>query len=907
MERCLLLLSFLLLSFAVGKGDGEGEEVSAEQECADKRECLEMELNAWLGAIKDPKEQFKGCGEGEDGPGGAADDGRRGKGGEPVLAVAESCDQSGAIWHYKYAGSKGKRKMFKGRGKLLFSKHSSPPHGYDHGMKSGICLLLSSSAADVSVIEGTFDGQAVLQGEGSISYHDGKVLRGTFVDGRLHGMARTYSPQRDKGTNLERTEKRLYSIAVYRRGVVDGGQWTVREDGTALFHPVGKEALTLAVVAAAVGDDPAQYVLGHLDDEDMMLGATKARLVSIEGEGCLKVPHLEEHGDKFDFDLEARSKVNAATAKFTRFFEVVADEKVSLSVHYGQHQLAPPDLATGRRLLEFLGREEKGDTFKVRTHDGLGLAVTDGGRRSGSNYPAGAHNIKILTDWRRRDVIPVAQEKKRAAEEAEKAKMDKLMENQDELMEKIWQEQQELRKARKQERMEEEKDKQEEQEESDEMDEELARSEDLLRNNETAGMSDEEYERHMDEFLPHDLLPVRPSAWADKIVKIHGIFDDDGLLQGHVVVTYGDGSTLEGVTVDGILHGIARHIDPPLKKGRRRRYVSHQVENIVIAVATGIVHVTEDLPREVNFVGSYRNGFIDGPGWKFLIGGTFLFGEMKKTLGFTTDHGAFINQDLENCYLGHFIDGKMMSGQASKIVGGFIDVSGVRVPKFSDPDPSSTTYRYVEQERGKLVDPTIPDTTEETWVYTAPSSLGPEAGEGLYAKRDIPENTVVAFFGGMRLSLSEWNSTKPMDPHYWMRVEGDNSVMYLPDQLGSNTAKYRATLAHKINHSFSRWNCMFHNLDHPRFGLIPAARVVDSVPEGTELLCMYEYNYHEASPWYQELWRRDIDADFVYGPFGHRGRKRNVSEPIAPSLSNGTLYSNFYRHAVEVLGLDPVT
>ncbi len=64
---------------------------------------------------------------------------------EPVFRVAKSCDAKGAIWHYKYSGQKGKKKAFKGKGKLMFSKHSSPPHGYDYGMKSGIWYEYFSS------------------------------------------------------------------------------------------------------------------------------------------------------------------------------------------------------------------------------------------------------------------------------------------------------------------------------------------------------------------------------------------------------------------------------------------------------------------------------------------------------------------------------------------------------------------------------------------------------------------------------------------------------------------------------------------------------------------------------------------------------------------------------------------
>ncbi len=79
------------------------------------------------------------------------------------------------------------------------------------------------------------------------------------------------------------------------------------------------------------------------------------------------------------------------------------------------------------------------------------------------------------------------------------------------------------------------------------------------------------------------------------------------------------------------------------------------------------------------------------------------------------------------------------------------------------------------------------------------------------------------------------------------------------------------------------------------------------MPAGKELLCLYELDYHEGAPWFQELWRKDIDDDSVYGPVGHRGPKKNASEPIEPMLDNATLVRDFYKYAVEELKLEPFT
>lgn len=214
-----------------------------------------------------------------------------------------------------------------------------------------------------------------------------------------------------------------------------------------------------------------------------------------------------------------------------------------------------------------------------------------------------------------------------------------------------------------------------------------------------------------------------------------------------------------------------------------------------------------------------------------------------------------------------FIDGKMIAGQVANITGQET-IDGIKVPKFSEPE--GKMYRFLEQgsessqvshDHGllsvwshqtcfQMTDPLVTDPIEDRWVEVGLSDLGPEAGQGLFAKRDIPESTVFAFFGGLRINATHWNATKPYEPNYWIKTdEGD--IIHLPEEYGRDTHKYKATLGHKINHSFSKWNCIFHTLDHPRFGPIPAARSTENVRQGTELLCLYEMKFHEGQSWYQ--------------------------------------------------------
>jgi hypothetical protein len=65
----------------------------------------------------------------------------------PIFKIV-SCDEENSLWKYKYTGGKGARKMFKGKGKISFTRQITPPHGYDYGMKSGLCLRIDENVND---------------------------------------------------------------------------------------------------------------------------------------------------------------------------------------------------------------------------------------------------------------------------------------------------------------------------------------------------------------------------------------------------------------------------------------------------------------------------------------------------------------------------------------------------------------------------------------------------------------------------------------------------------------------------------------------------------------------------------------------------------------------------------------
>ena len=65
--------------------------------------------------------------------------------------------------------------------------------------------------------------------------------------------------------------------------------------------------------------------------------------------------------------------------------------------------------------------------------------------------------------------------------------------------------------------------------------------------------------------------------------------------------------------------------------------------------------------------------------------------------------------------------------------------------------------------------------------------------------------------------------------------------------------RYRASLAHKANHSFVP-NCKYVAMAHPRFGRIPCLKTLKPVARGQELFAHYKYDMALAPTWYQIAW-----------------------------------------------------
>ncbi len=132
--------------------------------------------------------------------------------------------------------------------------------------------------------------------------------------------------------------------------------------------------------------------------------------------------------------------------------------------------------------------------------------------------------------------------------------------------------------------------------------------------------------------------------------------------------------------------------------------------------------------------------------------------------------------------MGQLTAGKMINARMAIIEGHKDMPNGVRVPVISEPADDQTVYRFLEQHKGEMVDPLVTDPTEDSWVEVKSSEAVP-GQDGLFSRREILRDTVVAFFGGMRVNQSEWNVTRPLDPDYWIKAGDGTTIIYLPQVM----------------------------------------------------------------------------------------------------------------------------
>merc|ERR1711892_176704 len=320
-------------------------------------------------------------------------------------------------------------------------------------------------------------------------------------------------------------------------------------------------------------------------------------------------------------------------------------------------------------------------------------------------------------------------------------------------------------------------------------------------------------------------LGALTSPRLDKVgvESIAGIYQD-GIIAGKGKVFMKDKSVREGWFQHGYFHGPARGIH-----------------------ADG----------ELNYIGHYKAGLPIGMTWVSVKGGGWIVGCVDSQGNHSGPEIAFLYPDLTTALFGEFKNGMLVHAKEARI-SNIETCDRILSPSFQVV--SEREFCFWPSTADDICCPPLQDDPYERSLLRVGASRIAGGGEGLYAKKEIAAGRVVAYYNGIRMKAGE-NSPYDEDTGYAIFVEwhkGSKDVykkgdhMDLPPQYQSSTA-YRASLAHKLNHSFTP-NCCWTNADHPCFCFVPSVSTMEGVKEGEELTIHYSIDMENAPEWYLECW-----------------------------------------------------
>jgi len=349
----------------------------------------------------------------------------------------------------------------------------------------------------------------------------------------------------------------------------------------------------------------------------------------------------------------------------------------------------------------------------------------------------------------------------------------------------------------------------------------------------------------------------------------NGTDDSPRKLNGAGVVTFEDGGEIVGTWVDGVRSGRFLTASPEAgilqlvgeyKNNKLHGPGKVQMENGTIiegefrdGCLNGLVRVIEEEDRIQ--VARFRGGRQAGTAWIFREGGGCVTGEVDVSGKLTGDNIVYIYPDCSTCLVGSFHDGQLVSGQQTtlKSVTNKMGVMEVRVEEpLGGPEYTFTKSTTETICQNKL----IGEPYESVTVEVRLSAAG--AGDGLFARRRVEPNTVVAFYNGVRIppeKTDEDESWEDCSYRIFLNAEGQEDTserMDIPTHLRS-TNRYCATLAHKVNHSFQP-NCQFGLYHHPMYGTVPCVTTISQVAKDEELTSYYKYALCDCPAWYSQLW-----------------------------------------------------
>jgi hypothetical protein len=91
--------------------------------------------------------------------------------------------------------------------------------------------------------------------------------------------------------------------------------------------------------------------------------------------------------------------------------------------------------------------------------------------------------------------------------------------------------------------------------------------------------------------------------------------------------------------------------------------------------------------------------------------------------------------------------------------------------------------------------------------------------------------------------------------------EGGRNLQLNVPELFWNTTRFRATLGHKVNHSFIKTKTAYKFASHPRFGWIRSVIAIEDIYKGEEIFINYHYPVkadRRVPSWYKALYEEGV-------------------------------------------------
>ena len=234
-----------------------------------------------------------------------------------------------------------------------------------------------------------------------------------------------------------------------------------------------------------------------------------------------------------------------------------------------------------------------------------------------------------------------------------------------------------------------------------------------------------------------------------------GIRQGRGAIEGSNCFKYGLVG-LRGYYKDGILTGEGRAIlAPGAWTGIGRLTLEGVFSN---GYLEGPVRGIDDRGNLV-FIGSFYEGIAIGPCWLAREGQGWLHGVVDAKGRFSGDEILFLYPDFQNCLAGTFKNERLVSGMASKIIGVGLNDTSVLVLTPAQPKAGAPVLDYCPSTKDSIpCDWNLGDTYENSTVVCRPSLVN-GAGDGLFAAKDLPTNTIVSYYNGLHIEHGEIYNT----------------------------------------------------------------------------------------------------------------------------------------------------